>query len=133
MNTEQILQLEADNVVDCFYSYLLKESDGDMLCDELKGLFLDAGIKDFGDIAFILDGIEEKYFADHTYFRSEVYGNEIYQIIPVGEIEVYWDEIDKACQDDFVKSGEYGYTTLPAVTIVYNIGKVKEAITDYLA
>ena len=133
MNTEQILESECQSIVDAFYSYLISDSDGEILSKVIRDLFINAGITDWKDVAFILDGIEEKYFPDDTYFRSEQYENKFYQIIPIGEIEIEKDMIDKDCLDEWYVDKELAYYTLSAVTIVYDIDKIKEAISDYLS
>lgn len=128
MNTEQIIDSEVESFIDCFYGYLIKEGMHEKMPEAMKPLFRDI---EPGDIAYILGGIEERYFADHTYFTSEVYENEVYWAIPYGEIEVEKDEIEKDDLDDWCISGEYAYNTLPAVTVVYNLDKVKQAIKEF--
>lgn len=129
MNTEQIIQSELDSFVDAFYSYLIKEGNGKILPEELKKLFCGIEIE---NISFILDGLEEKYFADYTYFRSETYEDEIYCSIPFGEIEIEKEYIDENCLDDFFCNDDgLCYHDIPAITIVYNQNKVIDAICDY--
>ena len=128
MKTKQIVQSELDSFMDCFYSYLIKEGMSEQMPEELKALFV--GI-DPDDIAFILDGTEDRYFADYTYFRSEQYGKQICWAIPYGEIEVPKDEIDPEELDDWTINGDYAYQGLPAISIYYDIDKVKEAIEDW--
>ena len=78
---------------------------------------------------FILDGTEDKYFADFTYFRSEQYDNKVYWAIAYGEIEEEKQYVKD--NEDFVIVGDYGYLAIPAITIVYDIDKVKQAIADH--
>jgi len=129
MTTEQIVESQIDSFMDCFYGYLIKEGMYNQMPDALKKLF--AGINP-EDIAFILDGIETKYFADYTYFISEEYKGDIYWAIPYGEIEVPEDEIDKDEIDNWCISCGYGYQTLPAITICYNLETVAKAIDEWL-
>lgn len=132
MNTEQIIQHELDSFADAFYGWLIHESDGELLSDTLRQLFIDAGVDDWRNVAFILDGLEATYFADYTYFRSENYDGRHYMSIPFGEIEVEWSAIDDDSKEDFAKNGEYGYHAIPAITFVYDLETVKTAIADYL-
>ena len=118
MNTEQIIKSNVESFIDCFYGYLIKEGMHDTMPEKLKELFI--GI-DPDNIAFILDGIEDSYFADHTYFRSEQYKNKIYWAIAYGEIEEDITSIDADCIDDWCINDNYAYQPLPAVTIVYDI------------
>jgi len=132
MKTEDIIQNEVDSFMDAFYCYLIKDGMYQDMPESLKVLFKDINED---DISYILDGIEEEYFDDYTYFRSEVYDNEVYWAIPYGEIEVEKDLIDKADLDDWSVNNrnEYAYYSLPAITIVYDLDKVRQAIEDFKA
>ena len=128
MKTEQIIQSNLDSFMDCFYGYLIKEGMYSTMPDVLKKLFV--GIEP-SDIAFILDGTEDKYFADYTYFCPEQYDNKVYWAIPYGEIEEEAQYIDKNEIDDWTINGQYAYQVLPAITIVYDLDEVKKAIENY--
>lgn len=128
MTTEQIVQSEIDSFMDCFYGYLIKDGYWEKMPQPLKALFDGISPK---DIAFILDGEEERYVADYTYFVSEQYGDEVCWAIPYGEIEIPKDEVPDAEQDDWIINGDYAYQTLPAISIYYNLAKVQQAITDW--
>jgi len=133
MTNEMILQNELDSFMDCFYGYLLSESNNELLPASIRVPFADLTENYGADLAFYLDGREKEYFADYTYFRSERYAGEIYVSIPFGEIEIdsdTWRALPESDQGDWVESGGYYYQSLPAVTIVYTLPVLAEIYAD---
>jgi len=131
--TEDVVQAEMDQYMDAFYGYLLNESNYELLPDVIRDMFHNLTHNYKFDLAFALDGEEEEYFADYTYFLGAQYANKAYVSIPIGEIEIekaHYDSLTEESKQDWTVNGDYAYHVVPAITIVYDLEHLKEIVVE---
>lgn len=137
MKTEDIIQTAVESLMDSFYGNLGNDESLEMLIpDCILNIFKDLIEQDKNfDLSFTLEGEEDEYFADYTYFRSEEYNGKIYVSIPYGEIEIEKQTYDSLNDDDkhhWIVAGNYAYTNLPAVTIVYDSDRLRTIANELI-